>query len=654
MTNIPEQIPPGIEVEPAIKEADLIYNILCRDIPIGVFRVTLESVPRLVSANLIAIQTYGYNDLEEISNIPFSSLFADKMDLDTLSITVQATGKIRDFVCRQRKKDGSIFLVWISANLVKGKSDIPYCEGIISDVQERKRLTNVFEGSKKEWEMIFDSLSELTLVTDLEGLIVRCNRAAIIRLDMSSQQIIGKPIHSLFFGEELPEVDPFAAGVREVRIPSISGDFLIANNPFSSATIIQGMVHVMTDITERKKSEEMVRERESIYRTLAERSYAGVYVVQDGRFRFINSNAASYAGYTREELLDKETGILIHPEDREDENKNAGDMLKGNRMTPYEFRIVTKNGETRWIMETVVSIKYEGKPAILGNSMDVTERRQREMHDLHAHKLESVGQLAAGIAHEINSPIQFVGDNIHFINDSFQDIFSLASLLDDFKSMDVASPDDCGALRDSILEKMDTIDMDYLRKEIPRAIEQSLDGIQRVSSIVLAMREFSHPGGAEKTNFDLNKAIESTIILTRNEWKYTAELITSFAPDLPPARGYPADLNQVILNLLVNASHAVRDKLETEPGGKGRIEVTTRRDGDELEVCIRDTGTGIPPEIHSRIFDPFFTTKEVGKGTGQGLAIAQNIIVRKHGGRIYFESKVGEGTAFYIRLPLEG
>jgi len=506
----------------------------------------------------------------------------------------------------------------------------------------------------EEWETIFDTLSELTLVTDLEKRIVRCNRATIVRSGMSCRQIIGQPINSLFFGRETPEVDPFAEGVREVYISRLSGDFLITSNPLRRAAVLQGMVHVMMDITERKKAEEMLSERESIYRTLAERSYAGVYVVQDGRFRFINNNAASYAGYTREELLDQDTGILVHPRDREEENKNAGDMLKGKRMTPYEFRIVTKDGETRWIMETVTSITYEGRPAILGNSMDVTEKRQREVHDLHSQKLESVGLLAAGIAHEINTPIQFVGDNIHFMKDVFQDIFSLVSLYNDFKSTDAENAAECSARRDlMIMEKTDAIDIGYLQEEIPRAIEQSLDGIQRVSRIVQAMREFSHPGGEEKTIFDLNKAIESTIILSRNEWKYAMELTTSLDPDLPPVKGYPADLNQVILNLLVNAAHAVQAKLEAAPDEKGKIEVSTRRDGDEVEVCIHDTGTGIPPEIHSKIFDPFFTTKEVGKGTGQGLAIARNIIVRKHGGRIYFESKVGKGTSFYIRIPLE-
>jgi len=636
-----------------MKEADLVHNVLFRNTRIGVFRMNIEHMPRLSWVNPMIADIFGYDDLKEMRQMAVFDLFADPSDLEYLFTTIQANGEIRDFVCRMKKKDSSLFLAAISAVRIDDEAGKSFCDGIILDVRERKRLANIIEWGKKQWETIFDTLSELALVTDLEGRVIRCNRAAMLRLGKPFQQIIGQPIHPLFFGDEFPEDDPFKGGVRETHIPNLSGDFLVTNNPLRNVAAIQGMVHVMTDITERKRAEEMIVERESIYRILAERSYAGVYVVQDGIFKFINTNAASYAGYTREELLGQHTGILVHPEDREEEIVNAGNMLRGKRMTPYEFRIITKNGETRWIMETVTSIKYEGKPAILGNSMDITERRQREMHDLHSQKLESVGQLAAGIAHEINTPIQFVGDNIHFMNDVFRDVFSLASLYDDLKNTNIANPEECGAVRDRILEKMDAIDMGYLQEEIPRAIEQSLDGIQRVSRIVQAMREFSHPGGAEKTNFDLNKIIESTIILTRNEWKYTTELSTSLAPDLPPVKGYPADLSQVILNLLVNAAQAVQAKLEAAPGERGRIEVTTRRDGDEVEVCIRDTGMGIPPEIQSRIFDPFFTTKEVGKGTGQGLAIAQNIIVRKHGGRIYFESKAGEGTVFYIRLPLE-
>ena len=285
--------------------------------------------------------------------------------------------------------------------------------------------------------------------------------------------------------------------------------------------------------------------------------------------------------------------------------------------------------------------------------LDIRDRKKLEIELRLAQKLESVGQLAAGIAHEINTPIQFIGDNITFMKNAFQDIISLSDLMKSFKNGDLSNPAVANGILSQIREKEEKIDFDFLREEIPQAIEQSLDGLQRVGLIVQAMREFSHPGGESKTDLDINKAIESTIILTKNEWKYSAELTTTLAPDLPIVQGYPADFNQVILNLIMNAAQALQEKVGKDGSTKGRIEVSTRQDGNEVEVCIRDTGPGIPLEIQSRIFDPFFTTKAVGKGTGQGLAITQNIIVQKHGGKIFFETNSGEGTAFYIRLPSE-
>lgn len=653
MFHAPAKLPPGSEEAAGIKDVDVMYNSLWNNIPIGVFRCTLAPLPRFIFVNPFAVRMYGYEGFVEMQGVPVSDVFAEPVDLAVLFLEMQAKGKLQDFVCRQQKRDGSIFWAAISAARVDGEAGVSCCDGVIMDVTDRKRLEDIIERGKKEWETIFDTLTELTFATDLECRVIRCNRTAAVRLGKSFQQVIGQPIHSLFFVDALSDVDPFAAGCREVHIPSLSAHFLITSNYLRDFAVIRGMVHVMIDISDRKKAEEMLAERDLIYRTLAERSHAGVYVVQDGKFRYVNANTASYAGYNREELIGRESNMLVHPDDRKKEEQQAGDMLKGKRTAPYEFRIVTKNGETRWIMETVTSITYEGRQAILGNCMDITERRQREIQDLHVQKLESVGQLAAGIAHEINTPIQFVGDNIHFMSDAFRDIFSLASLYADLKNLNIADPADCADLRGRVLDKMDAMDIGYLREEIPRAIEQSLDGIERVSRIVQAMREFSHPGGVEKTNFDLNRAITATVILSRNEWKYSMELTTSLAPDLPLVEGYPSELHQAILNLIVNAAHAVQARLQSEPGAKGLIEVTTRRAGDEVEVCIRDTGTGIPTEVHAKIFDPFFTTKEVGKGTGQGLTIAQNIIVRKHGGTIYFESKVGEGTAFYIRLPLK-
>jgi signal transduction histidine kinase len=194
-------------------------------------------------------------------------------------------------------------------------------------------------------------------------------------------------------------------------------------------------------------------------------------------------------------------------------------------------------------------------------------------------------------------------------------------------------------------------DLEFVMIEVPRAIDQGLDGVRRVAKIVRAMKEFSHPDSADKTAADLNKAIESTITVGRNEWKYVAEMTTEFDDALPPVVCYPGDINQVVLNLVVNAAHSIKDNVKD--GEKGKIKVCTRKRGDFAEISVTDTGTGIPEAIRSRVFDPFFTTKEVGKGTGQGLALAYTVIVKKHGGKIWFETELGRGTTFYIDLPLD-
>ena len=266
-----------------------------------------------------------------------------------------------------------------------------------------------------------------------------------------------------------------------------------------------------------------------------------------------------------------------------------------------------------------------------------------------AQKLESVGRLAAGIAHEINTPTQFIGNNVDFIKQSVADVFEFARNI----AAAAAERPTAATLPAQILEAAKALDLDYLDEEIPKAIAQTEEGIERIKTIVGAMKEFSHPS-AEKTSVDINRAINSTIIVASNEWKYVAELQTDLEPNLPAVFAVEGMFNQVILNLIVNAAHAIADKLESQAARKGIILISTRSVDDSIEVRVRDTGGGIPQAIRDRIFDPFFTTKPLGKGTGQGLAIAHDAIVDKHGGTIAVESQVGEGTTFVVRLPRRG
>jgi len=268
------------------------------------------------------------------------------------------------------------------------------------------------------------------------------------------------------------------------------------------------------------------------------------------------------------------------------------------------------------------------------------ERDRLEDNLRQAQKLEAIGQLAAGIAHEINTPTQYVGDNLRFLKESFGELDSMLGQL-----VDVGG--------DRASEIIDATDFEYLKEEIPRALNQSLEGVDRVAKIVRAMKEFSHPA-REKTATDLNRAIQSTITVASNEWKYVAEIEMDLDSDLPAVHCSPAEFNQVVLNIVVNAAHAISDVVGDGGKGKGTIRVRTRADGDFAIIDISDSGSGMPPHVQQRIFEPFFTTKEVGKGTGQGLAIAHNVIVDKHGGTIKVASSPGAGTTFTIRLPIGG
>ena len=295
---------------------------------------------------------------------------------------------------------------------------------------------------------------------------------------------------------------------------------------------------------------------------------------------------------------------------------------------------------------------------LVGISRDITadkeaelERQRMELQLRQSQKLESVGQLAAGIAHEINTPTQYVGDNTRFIKDAFTAIFKV---LKSHEALLAAAKQN--AITPELLayseEVLAASDLNYLCLEIPSALAETLEGVGRVSKIVRAMKEFSHPGGKEKVAADLNQAIESTATVACNEWKYVADLKLQLAPDLPRVPCFLGEFNQAVLNLIVNAAHAIGDVVKTNPRTNGCITVQTRRDGDHVDVRVSDNGTGIPEAARSKIFEPFFTTKEVGKGTGQGLAMIYGSIVRRHGGTAAFETEEGHGTTFILRLPL--
>jgi len=292
---------------------------------------------------------------------------------------------------------------------------------------------------------------------------------------------------------------------------------------------------------------------------------------------------------------------------------------------------------------------------ILGSTIigaDITDRKKIENQLQQSQKMEAIGQLAAGIAHEINTPTQFVGDNTRFFQDAFEDLIRIIREYEDLIAKAKVQ-----SLTEELIsaaeKRIEEIDLPYFEEEIPVALQHTLKGVDRITKIVQAMKIFSHPGMAVKEPTDINKEIEKTITITRNEWKYVAEMQTDLDAAMPLVPCFRAEMNQVILNLIVNAAHAIAEANADNPSQRGIIRIRTCQKDNWVKIHISDTGAGIPEDIRHKIFDLFFTTKGPGKGSGQGLSISHSVIVEKHKGTLELESQVGRGTTFTIGLPME-
>ncbi|MFQ5701711.1 MAG: response regulator [Acidobacteriota bacterium] len=369
----------------------------------------------------------------------------------------------------------------------------------------------------------------------------------------------------------------------------------------------------------------------------------------------LNPMAEKIFGRSRQEVIGLPLSKLIDPAQSHRSERDVLERFYATRGGPainrrLDISVSTRGGHEIQIELSITAFQTPKGRMFSAFVRDTTKRATLETQLRHAQKLESIGQLAAGIAHEINTPTQYVGDNTRFLQDAFDGLIVLIKKLKELAEAGRRGPVST-ELVSQLRAAMKDADVDYVTEEIPRAIEQSLHGVERVAQIVRAMKEFSHPG-EEKTAFDINRGIQSTIMVARNEWKYVAEMVTELDPELPLVPCMPGDFNQVILNIIVNAAHAIADGKSDDSQDQGTITVSTRRVNSWAEIRIADTGGGIPENIRAKIFDPFFTTKDIGKGTGQGLSIAHAVIVKKHGGTISVETEMGKGTCFIIRLPL--
>ncbi len=304
-------------------------------------------------------------------------------------------------------------------------------------------------------------------------------------------------------------------------------------------------------------------------------------------------------------------------------------------------------------MNTKITPVYDEKSNLLGfliSGDDITEARNLRIRSILSQKMESIGQLASGIAHEINTPTQYISDNLQFFKKSFSIFTTLFTQIMTNKEFNKTPQN----IIDNINEYFIDNDCDYLLSEIPKAIDQTIEGIKRIAKIVGSMKQFSHPGSNNKVFYSINRIIEDTVTISENEWKYAAHIQTDLDSNIPEILCYPNELSQVFLNMIVNSSHAVAERFKMEQVIQGVIKITTLFISLEnsVEIKIADNGIGIPDTDKTKIFDPFFTTKEIGKGTGQGLTISSSIITNMHAGSILFESIPGQGTEFTIRIPI--
>jgi len=365
-----------------------------------------------------------------------------------------------------------------------------------------------------------------------------------------------------------------------------------------------------------------------------------VLLNEDGSIFEANPSFLSMLGYEAEELSRLRLGDWDTRLERVPVENIAATLQKSEQF--YETHYRRKDGSSTAVEVSISCIEWDNRISYLLSVRDATEFRELQRQLMQSQRLESLGQIAAGIAHEINSPMQFLLSNVSFIEEAFTGIQAWVE-----KRRNKPSESNQAAL-----EGDPAVDFEFLREEIPACFKEMHEGVNRVVKIVSAMKEFSHPGSSSKTLTDINHLLDNTLIVCRNEWKYDSQVVTSFDSELPHTHCFPDQLNQVLLNLIINASHAIQSKKETMPEHAGFITIATRKTDHGIEIQVKDNGCGIPENIRHRIFDPFFTTKTVGKGTGQGLAIVHDLIVNKHGGHIHCDSTPGQGTTFTVLIPL--
>jgi len=622
---------------------------------------------RITDANSQAVNLYGYEH-DDLLSLSLMDLRAPEARSQAFPQMDEANLKGILFETLHCRKDGSVFPVEVSSQGIYIEQN-RYLLSIVRDISERKKT----EESLISLNRALDNSSNAVILTEPKGFkMLYQNQAFTNLLGYSLEELnAAGGFPALYAHKEMAdevyknlhegdvwqgELELFDKGGAIVQVQ------LYADRILNDAGMVLGLFGIITDIRERKLSEfALATEKERLAVTLQSIGDGVIATDVTGKILVINPVAEEIIGGEPGEVIGEQLidvlplslGPAAQGDPGTDDSLDL--ILSGTNQSEtlvQEAILVDRHGLTKTISVNSSPILDNGGKAI-GYVLvvrNITDIIKAQMKMALSQKLEAIGALAAGIAHEINSPLQYIGDNTAFFQESIGQLMQLQQYYEGL----VAAAEKGACLSEHITrvrEMAEEIELDYLLKELPRAIEQTTDGIQRVRKLVFAMKEFSHPGTKEKKLSDLNKGIEATIAISRNEWKYVAELQTDLDPGLPLVDCVIDEINQVILNIIVNAAHAISDVIEQGGYAQGFIKLTSRLADGYVEVSIQDNGTGISKSVIAKIYDPFYTTKVVGKGTGQGLAIAHDIIVNKHQGNIDVYSEEGQGTTFVIRLP---
>ncbi len=542
-----------------------------------------------------------------------------------------------------------------------------------TDVTALEQIKGDFSEKSLFYQKLINTIPLPIYYKDLEGHYQICNKAFEKFFNTYSSGFLGKTVFDILSENDAKlQAEKDKELYRDQKDQIYQGCYTDLNGKTSDIIInkaiyrdsrdqIAGLIGVITDITQQKQIEEQIKESESLYRAMVEIPFAMICRWKpDTTLTFVNTAYAQSFGLPREELIGRKWIDLVPPGAKPKLMEKCGSLLNEPRMHSQEHKFETSSG-VAWTIWTDFPI-FDDKGLLLqyqsiGQDITSSKKAEEELKKayeelsrvqgqiLQSEKLASIGQLAAGVAHEINNPVGFVMSNISTLKEY---ITSFIQILNEYeqalKHISENRQTDFFRVISTIREHREKIDMDFILKDIPQLISESLDGTRRIKEIVQSLKSFARTDDAQIKDYDINEGIEATLKIVWNELKYKCELVKNLAP-LPSIRCYPGQLNQVFMNMLVNAAQAIEDK--------GTITISSKYEKDFVIVKISDTGKGISQENLSRVFDPFFTTKAPGKGTGLGLSISYGIIQR-HKGSIDVESEEGKGTVFTVKIPDTG